>query len=53
MIDYVSLPYPFASDIWVMPKATAPSLFLRFVLIFQYYVLENIPVLISKKCPYL
>jgi len=28
------------------------SLFLRFVLILQY-VLENINVLISKKCPYL
>ena len=30
-----------------------PSLFLGFVLILQYYVVENITVLISKKCPYL
>jgi len=29
------------------------SLFLRFVLILQYYVLETITVLISKKCAYL
>jgi len=34
-------------------RATISSLFLRFVLILQYYVLENITVLISKKCPYL
>jgi len=34
-------------------RATIPSLFLRFVLILRYYVLENINVLISKKCPYL
>jgi len=33
-------------------RATIPSLFLRFVLILKYYVLENIAVLISKKCPY-
>ena len=29
-----------------------PSLFLRFVLILQYYVLENITVLVTKKCPH-
>ena len=29
------------------------SLFPRFVLILQYYVLENITVLVTKKCPYL
>jgi len=34
-------------------RATTPSLFLRFVLILHYYVLENINVLISKKFPYL
>jgi len=34
-------------------KATIPSLFLRFVFILKYYVLENITALISKKCPYL
>ena len=34
-----------------MVRATIPSLFLRFVLILQYYVLENISLLISKKCP--
>jgi len=34
-------------------RASIPSLFLRFVLILQYYVLVNITVLISKKCPYL
>jgi len=33
-------------------RATIPSLFLRFVLILQYYVFENIN-LISNKCPYL
>jgi len=33
--------------------STIPSLFLRFVLILQYYVLENVTVLISQKCPYL
>ena len=36
----------------IIHKATIPSLFLRFVLIL-HYVLENITVLISKKCPYL
>jgi len=36
-----------------MSRATIPSLFLRFVLILQCYVLKNITVLISKKCPYL
>jgi len=34
-------------------RATIPSSFLRFVLMLHYYVLENINVLISKKCPYL
>ena len=34
-------------------RAIIPSLFLRFVLILQYHVLENISVLISKICPYL
>jgi len=34
-------------------RAIIPSLFLRFVLILQCYVLENITVLISKTCPYL
>jgi len=34
-------------------RAAIPSLFLRFVLILQFYVLENIAVLNSKKCPYL
>jgi len=36
-----------------MDRATIPFLFLRFFLILQYYVLENITILISKKCPYL
>ena len=36
-----------------MYRATILSLFLRFVLVLQYYVLENITVLISKKCPHL
>jgi len=36
----------------VIGRATTPSLFLRFVLSFQCYVLENITVLISKKCLY-
>ena len=34
-------------------RATILSIFLRFVLILKYYVLENITVLISKKCLYL
>jgi len=34
-------------------RATMPSLFLRFFLTLQYHVLENVNVLISKKCPYL
>ena len=34
-------------------RATISSLFLRFVLMLQYYVSENVTVLISKKCPYL
>ena len=37
----------------VIGRATIPSLFLRFVLSLQCYVLENITVLISKKCLYL
>jgi len=36
-----------------MIRATIPSSFLRFVLILKCYVLENITVLISEKCPYL
>ena len=32
-------------------KATTPSLFLRIVPILKYCVLENIIVVISKKCP--
>ena len=38
---------------WVIGRATITPLFLRFVLILEYYVLENTTVLISKKCPYL
>jgi len=34
-------------------RATIPSLFLRFVLVLKYYVLENRTVLISWQCPYL
>jgi len=36
-----------------IPWATIPSIFLRFVLILQYYVLENNNVHISKKSAYL
>jgi len=32
-------------------RRTIPFLFLRFVLTFKYCALENITVLISKKCP--
>ena len=37
---------------WVMGRATTMSLFLRFVLILQYYVLENTTVLICDLRPY-
>ena len=33
--------------------AAIPTLFLRFVLILQYHVLENIAVVNSRKCPYM
>jgi len=36
----------------IIDRATTPSLFLRFVLILQCYVLENMTALISKKRPY-
>jgi len=38
-------------NLWSIDKATIPSLFLGIVLILKYYVLENITVLISEKCP--
>jgi len=37
---------------WTISMATIRSLFLRFVLILQYYVLQNISVLICDLRPY-